>query len=216
MITFHVIYIAYNGLFIDLFSLDAMTQDEPDSKSVRSVTLLLDSISNGNREATDQLFAIVYDELKRMASAQMVGEAKDNTLQSTALVHEVWIKLIGKRDDIQWNNRGHFFAAAAQAMRRILVDAARSRKRLKRGGAMQKVELQDYDLLIEQDEQLLALDEALELLHKEDEKKAALVNMRYFAGLTIAQAAEQLEISTATADRYWIYAKAWLRTRMDG
>jgi len=193
-----------------------MPQNDQAPESSRKVTLLLESISNGDRAATDELFAVVYDELKRMANSQMLGEAKNNTLQSTALVHEVWIKLIGNRDDIQWNNRGHFFAAAAQAMRRILVDAARSRKRLKRGGGMQKVELQDYDLVIEQDEQLLALDEALQLLHEEDEKKAALVNMRYFAGLTIAQAAQQLGISTATADRYWTYAKAWLRSRMDG
>lgn len=190
--------------------------NKTDSKSKQSVTLLLEAISDGDRDAADHLFAIVYSELRRMATSQMLGEARNNTLQSTALVHEVWIKLIGKQDGIQWNNRGHFFSAAAQAMRRILVDAARSRKRIKRGGGMQKVELQDYDLVIEQDEQLLALDEALELLHKEDEIKANLVNLRYFAGFTNAQAAKQLGISTATADRHWTYAKAWLRSKMEG
>ena len=188
---------------------------DQESKSNQSVTLLLEAISSGDREAADQLFSIVYQELRRMASSQMLGEAKDNTLQSTALVHEVWIKLIGKHDSIQWNNRGHFFSAAAQAMRRILVDSARSRKRLKRGGGMQKMELQDYDLLIEKDDELLALDEALELLGKEDETKAKLVNLRYFAGFTNAQAAQQLGLSTATADRYWTYAKAWLRSKME-
>lgn len=178
------------------------------------VTLLLDSAAAGDREAADQLFAVVYNELKLMANAQMSTEA-NNTLQSTALVHEVWIKLVGKQDGIQWNNRGHFFAAAAQAMRRILVDSARTRRRLKRGGGMNKLELQDHDLTIEQDEQLLALDEALQLLHAEDERKATLVNLRYFAGFTNAQAAEQLGISTATAERYWTYAKAWLRSKME-
>ena len=150
-----------------------------------------------------------------MANAQMLGEAKGNTLQSTALVHEVWIKLVGKQKGIHWNNRGHFFSAAAQAMRRILVDAARTRKRLKRGGNMQKVELHDYDLMIEEDEELLALDEALNMLEKEDAKKATLVNLRYFGGFTNMQAAEQLGISTATADRYWTFAKAWLRSKME-
>ena len=193
-----------------------MGKKDSDSDARRNLTLLLEEASNGQREAADKLFAIVYEELKRMANAQVSSEAKGNTLQSTALVHEVWIKLIGKQEGIQWNNRGHFFAAAAQAMRRILVDAARSRRRLKRGGGMQKVELQDHDLTIEQDDQLLALDEALELLCEQDEKKARLVNLRYFAGLTNAQAAEQLGVSTATADRYWTYAKAWLRSKMEG
>jgi RNA polymerase sigma factor (TIGR02999 family) len=193
-----------------------MGNENSGSDARRNLTLLLEEASNGQREAADKLFAIVYEELKRMANAQVSSEAKGNTLQSTALVHEVWIKLIGKQEGIQWNNRGHFFAAAAQAMRRILVDAARSRRRLKRGGGMQKVELQDHDLTIEQDDQLLALDEALELLCEQDEKKARLVNLRYFAGLTNAQAAEQLGVSTATADRYWTYAKAWLRSKMEG
>jgi len=206
------------GVIYDVFVAlcEAITMNKTDSKSKQSVTLLLEAISDGDRDAADHLFAIVYSELRRMATSQMLGEARNNTLQSTALVHEVWIKLIGKQDGIQWNNRGHFFSAAAQAMRRILVDAARSRKRIKRGGGMQKVELQDYDLVIEQDEQLLALDEALELLHKEDEIKANLVNLRYFAGFTNAQAAKQLGISTATADRHWTYAKAWLRSKMEG
>ena len=191
-----------------------LNDSKPDTN--RDVTLLLDAIAGGELEAADQLFAVVYDELRQMANSQMNSEAKDNTLQSTALVHEVWIKLIGKQDGIQWNNRRHFFAAAAQAMRRILVDAARTRKRIKRGGGMQKLELQEHDLTFEQDEELLALDEALKLFHEEDETKATLVNLRYFAGFTNAQAAEQLGISTATAERYWMYAKAWLRSKMEG
>ena len=191
-----------------------MTVSDSHSDRNHDVTLLLDSAAAGDRNAADQLFSVVYNELKQMANVQMSTE-DNNTLQSTALVHEVWIKLIGKQDGIQWNNRGHFFAAAAQAMRRILVDSARTRRRLKRGGGMNKLELQDHDLTVEQDDQLLALDEALQLLHAEDEKKATLVNLRYFAGFTNAQAAEQLGISTATAERYWTYAKAWLRTKME-
>lgn len=192
---------------------ERMADNTPESRS-QSITLLLEAAAAGDRDATNKLFATVYNELKRMAAVQMSSEA-NGTLQSTALVHEVWIKLVGKKDEVHWNNRGHFFAAAAQAMRRILVDAARARKRVKRGGGMQKVEIQVHDLTIEQDDQLLALDEALRLLRAEDEKKATLVNLRYFAGFTNAQAAEQLGISTATAERHWTYAKAWLRSKME-
>jgi RNA polymerase sigma factor (TIGR02999 family) len=180
-----------------------------------NVTLLLDQAAAGSGNASNKLFEVVYDELKRMAEWQMKSERQDITLQSTAIVHEVWIKLIGNRDQQGWNNRKHFFAAAARAMRRILVDSARSRKRIKRGGGLAKVELQDADLISQQDDELLALHEALELLAIEDARKAELVSLRYFGGLTNAQAAKQLDVSIATAERDWTFAKAWLRAKME-
>lgn len=178
------------------------------------VTRLLDAASNGDRDAADKLFSVVYDELKRIAGNKMRLE-ENHTLQSTALVHEVWLKLIGDRDDPAWSSRGHFFAAAALAMRRILVDAARARKRIKRGGNAAKFELRDDDLVTQQDEDLLALDEALTLLREHHPQKADLVCLRYFAGLTNAQAAQQLGVSTSTTERHWTFAKAWLRSKIE-
>ena len=179
--------------------------------TTQNVTLLLDQAASGNRIAADELFGVVYDELRRLAQVQLHGEACNHTLQSTALVHEVWLKLIGNQSKSSWNNRNHFFAAAAQAMRRILVDSARARKRIKRGGDKKRMELREGDLIFQRDDELLALEEALELLRKEDEQKVNLVCLRYFGGFTNAEAAEQLGISTATAERYWAYARAWLR-----
>lgn len=177
-------------------------------------TRLLDAVSAGDRDAANRLFAVVYDELKRMAGRRMRLE-DNHTMQSTALVHEVWLKLIGDRQELVWSSRGHFFATAALAMRRILVDAARTRKRLKRGGDAARFEIREDDLITRKDDDLIALDEALELLRKEHEVKAELVCLRYFAGLTNEQAAEQLGISTATAARYWAFARAWLRSRIE-
>lgn len=186
------------------------------STTTQNITLLLDQAAGGDRSASDELFGVVYDELRRLASGQLRSEADNQTLQSTALVHEVWLKLIGNQSPISWNNRSHFFAAAAQAMRRILVDSARARKRIKRGGGNVKFELREDDLIFQRDDDLLALDEALELLRVEDEQKVNLVCLRYFAGFTNAEAAEQLGISTATAERYWAYSKAWLRKKIEG
>jgi len=180
-----------------------------------NVTLLLEQVVGGDSDAANQLFSVVYAELKQLAAKHMKNEAQQHTLQSTALVHEVWLKLIGSRDDPNWKNRKHFFAACAQAMRRILVDSAKTRKRVKRGGDNQKFELQEQDLIDRHDEELLALDEALELLRKEDPQKAELVCLRYFGGFTNQQAAEQLGISPSTADRHWSFAKAWLRAKID-
>lgn len=181
----------------------------------QGVTLLLDQVADGDRKAADELFALVYSELRALAGGKMMGESSDHTLQSTALVHEVWLKLVGSQESPEWKNRGHFFAAASQAMRRILVDAARTRRRTKRGSGARKHELQDNDLICKEDEELLALDDALQLLHEQDSVKAELVNLRYFGGFTNAQAAEQLQISTATAERYWAFARAWLRTKLE-
>ncbi len=184
------------------------------SSSSIDFTRLLESVSAGDRDAANKLFGVVYDELKRMAGSRMRLEG-NHTLQSTALVHEVWLKLIGDRKELAWSSRGHFFATAALAMRRILVDAARTRQRLKRGGNVARFEIREDDLITRQDDDLIALDEALELLRKEHDVKADLVCLRYFAGLTNEQAAEQLGISTATAARYWAFAKAWLRSRIE-
>lgn len=180
-----------------------------------NVTLLIDQAAGGSESASNKLFEVVYDELKRLAEWQMKSEPGGITLQSTAIVHEVWIKLIGNRDKQAWNNRKHFFAAATQAMRQILVDAARARKRIKRGGGAVRVELNDDALVTDHDDELLALHEALELLAVEDPRKAMLVSLRYFGGFTNAQAAEQLGVSLATVERDWTFAKAWLRAKMD-
>lgn len=179
------------------------------------ITQLLESAVSGDRKAANELFSVVYEELRRIAGDQMRRESSGHTLQSTALVHEVWIRLLGRDNDLNWKDRGHFFAAAAMAMRRILVDAARARKRKKRGGGQVKHPLRDDDLVTTQDDELLALDEALDLFRSEDETKAKLVELRYFAGFTNAQAAEQLGISTATAERYWTFSRAWLRAKME-
>ena len=179
------------------------------------ISELLNSASNGDRDAANELFQIVYLELKHLANSQMEGEPLSNLLQPTALVHEVWLRLLGDNQDLNWNDRQHFFASVAQGMRRVLVDSARSRQTLKRGGERVKFKLREDDGAIIGDEEILALDEALDLLRVKDPKKAQLVELRFFAGLTIAQSAEQLEISTATAERYWVFSRAWLRAKLD-
>lgn len=182
--------------------------------SFTEITKLLTAASEGDRIATDQLFSAAYGHLRRLADIHMSSEPPQ-TLQSTALVHEVWMKLFGSREPPQWNDSQHFFAAAAQAMRRILVDSAKARNRQKRGGGRLRFQIREDDLLFHADEDILALDEALEQLRELDPKKAELVCLRYFAGLTNKQAARQLEISVTTAERYWVFAKAWLRAKID-
>ena len=185
------------------------------SSSDIDISELLSSASNGDRDAANELFQIVYLELKHLANSQMEGEPLSNLLQPTALVHEVWLRLLGDDQDHNWNDRRHFLASVAQGMRRVLVDSARARHALKRGGKRVKFELREDDGAIICDEEILALDEALDLLRVKDPKKTQLVELRYFAGLTIAQAAEQLDISTATAERYWVFSRAWLRAKLD-
>jgi len=174
------------------------------------VTRILNAIEQGDAKATNELLPLVYEELRCLATRKMSQESPGQTLQATALVHEAYIRLVGS--DIQnWNSRTHFFATAAEAMRRILIDNARRKQRLKRGGGREKLDLEDAEIAIEApSEDVIALDEALEKLALEDAAKAALVKLRYFAGLTIQEAAEMLGISSATADRYWVYARAWL------
>ena len=175
------------------------------------ISQILSKIESGDPTAAEQLLPLVYDELKKLAAAHLAGEKPGQTLQATALVHEAYLKLVNAEQAQRWDSRGHFFAAAAEAMRRILVDAARRRASHKRGGNRGRVDLLDEPASFGADQiDLLALDEALRMLEAEQPDKAQLVNLRYFAGCSLEQAAEILGISRATAQRHWTYAKAWL------
>ena len=179
------------------------------------VTLLLDAAAAGDRKAAADLLPHVYEELRKLAAVRMAAEAPDQTLQPTALVHEAYLRLIGPADGAQWENRGHFFAAAAEAMRRILVDAARRKRRDKHGGNYQRVELDNLPVLVPDSRyDLVALDNALTRLAGEDPQAARLVELRHFAGLTIAESAQVLDISARTADRVWAFARAWLHREL--
>jgi RNA polymerase sigma factor (TIGR02999 family) len=182
------------------------------------VTQLLNAIDGGNGHAAAQLLPLVYDELRRLAAARLADEPAGNTLQPTALVHEAYLRLVGTPDGEPWNHRGHFFAAAAEAMRRILVDNARRKQSLKQGGGRTRLLDVDPERLAapEVSEDLLALDEALCRLASADPQAAQLVQLRYFGGLTIKQAAEVLGISSRTADSWWAYARSWLLAELRG
>ena len=174
--------------------------------------MILQQVERGDAQAANGLLPLVYDELRRLAAQKMAREQPGQTLQATALVHEAWLRLGGDQQ-ATWQNRAHFFAAAAEAMRRILIDNARRKKAVRHGGGVERV---DFDLdSLElaagmKDEQLLALHEALDALAAHDAVKAELVKLRFFAGLTLVQAANVLELSEPTAKRYWAYARAWL------
>jgi RNA polymerase sigma factor (sigma-70 family) len=210
---------------------------------VSQVTQLLEAIDRGDARATDELFPIVYEELKRIAQGKIAAEKPGQTLGATELVHEAYLRLVGGREvardsglragdndsskcalvpnpqplaPSRWNSRGHFFAAAAEAMRRILIDHARRRNALVRGGDRDRVPLTDIEQqTAAQDQRLLNLDEALTRLEAEDQQKATLVKLRFFAGLTNEEAAAALNISTATAQRLWAYSRAWLRAEVE-
>jgi RNA polymerase sigma factor (TIGR02999 family) len=180
-----------------------------------NVTQLLQAIERGERQASEELLPLVYDELRKLARDRLRHEPAGQTLQATALVHEAWMRLVDQSAAPGWEGRGHFFAAAAEAMRRILVENARRKNRLKRGGDRDREDLDEAAIAApESDDRLLDLDRALELLQKHDPRKAQLVKLRYFAGLTLEQAATALGIGTSTADRDWAYAKAWLFREM--
>jgi RNA polymerase sigma factor (TIGR02999 family) len=176
------------------------------------VTRLLNSLDRGDAHAAEDLLPLVYQELRRLASQRLEKERPGQTLQATALVHEAYLRLVDVEHQQRWNSRGHFFAAAAEAMRRILVENARRKHSLKRGGAVAQVELNDEVEVVaaEASDDLLALDEALERLDAKDPHAAALVKLRYFAGLTVPEAAEAMDVSQRTAERLWTFAKAWL------
>lgn len=181
------------------------------------ITQILEALDSGQSDAAPRLLPLVYDELRKLAAAKLSHERPNHTLQATALVHEAWLRITapGAQDNDNWSSRGHFFAAAAEAMRRILVDHARGASAEKRGGNRQPIELQTWNHpAVAQPEKLLELNEALDRLHEQDSVKAELVKLRFFAGLTVKEAAAALGISTATAERHWAYARAWLHTEI--
>jgi RNA polymerase sigma factor (TIGR02999 family) len=174
------------------------------------VTRILNAIEQGNGRAIDELLPVVYQELRQLAAQKLSRERPGQTLQPTALVHEAYLRLAGEKNPI-WKGRTHFFAAAAEAMRRILIENARRKRRLKRGRDRQRIDLDQAEIAVEDSAQdLLVLDEALAGLEATDKTKAEIVKLHYFAGLTLEQAAELLGISPRTAKRYWAYARAWL------
>lgn len=179
------------------------------------VTQILSRIEAGDPSATEQLLPLVYNELRKLAAQKLASETPGQTLQATALVHEAYVRLVDVDSVQHWDSRGHFFAVAAEAMRRILVDNARKKRSLRRGGAAKRLPLEQLEpSVIAPDENLLALEEALVRLEQLDKPKADLVKLRYFAGLTIPQAAKALGVSTTTANRYWAYARAWLHEEL--
>ena len=181
------------------------------------VTRLLDAAAAGDRRAAADLLPLVYDELRKLAAFRMAGEAVGQTLAPTALVHEAYLRLVGRADEARWDGRGHFFAAAAEAMRRILVDAARRKKAARHGGGQLRADVHPDEFAApEIREDLVALDEALDRLAAEDSVKAELVKLRYFAGFTLPESADVLGISERTAGRHWAYARAWLRRELEG
>ncbi len=182
---------------------------------MNDVTRILSQIESGDPSAAEQLLPLVYQELRHLAAARLSREKSGQTLQSTALVHEAYLRLVGGASGQHWNSRGHFFGAAAEAMRRILVNRARDKQRLKRGGGRQRLDLDHVQLALDtKGEELIALDDALEVLFREDPQSAELVKLRFFAGLTHAEAAAALGITRRVADRQWAFARAWLYERL--
>jgi RNA polymerase sigma factor (TIGR02999 family) len=174
------------------------------------VTRILESIEHGDPKAADELLPLVYDELRKLAASKMAREAPNQTLQPTALVHEAWQRLVGK-DNPHFANRVHFFAAAAEAMRRILIDNARRKRAIRHGGGQQRVDLEELEIAAPDGEgQLLAVNEALDKLAAKNKPQAELVKLRYFVGMTLEEAAQAMGLSARTADNYWAHARAWL------
>jgi RNA polymerase sigma factor (TIGR02999 family) len=179
------------------------------------VTQILKDIEQGDPHAAEQLLPLVYDELRRLAAEKMARERPGQTLQATALVHEAYLRLVDVKRALHWNSRGHFFAAAAEAMRRILIDSARRRKAQKRGGAGKRIDLAEVEAISDsRSEELLLLDDALSRLAQEDPDAAQVAKLRVFAGLSAEDAAGVLGVSRATAFRHWTYARAWLQARL--
>lgn len=186
------------------------TERHPGSFAMSELTKLLNLIESGDTAASNDLMRLVYGELRQLAAQKMAREAPGQTLQATALVHEAWLRL-GGLEQQTWQNRAHFFGAAAEAMRRILIDNARRKKAARHGGNLERIDADAVDIAIDpQDDQLLAIHDVLDRFAAHDAVKAELVKLRYFMGLTIAQAAEVLGVSEPTAKRYWAYARAWL------
>ena len=184
---------------------------------MENVTCILSAIEQGDVQAAEQLLPLVYDELRKLAAQRLAREQPGQTIQATALVHEAYLRLVGSEPSRPWDSRGHFFAAAAEAMRRILVEKARRKQSAKRGGDMTRQDLDALELAIpEIPEDVLALDEALNKLAATDKTAAELVHLRFFAGLPLAEAARHLGVSPRTVDRLWAYARAWLHQELRG
>ena len=179
-------------------------------RGLSDVTRILESIEHGNAKAADELLPLVYGELRKLAASKMAHESPNQTLQPTALVHEAWLRLVGNANP-KFDGRAHFFAAAAEAMRRILIDKARRKRALRHGGDKQRVDLEQADIAAPgDDDQLLAVHDAIDKLAAQNQAEAELVKLRYFVGMTLEEAAEALGISARTADNYWAHARAWL------
>jgi RNA polymerase sigma factor (TIGR02999 family) len=187
------------------------------SLSMSEVTHILSAVEQGDPHAAEQLLTLVYDELRKLAAEKMAEEKPGQTLQATALVHDAYLRLVDSEKPQHWDSRRHFFAAAAESMRRILIDSARRKHTAKHGGQRQRVNLDGVDVAADSHStDVLAIDEALTKLATEDPVKAQLVTLRYFAGLSVQEAADALGISRATADRYWTYARTWLYCELGG
>ncbi len=183
---------------------------------MHEVTCILSAIEQGDRQAAEQLLPLVYEELRRLAAEKMAQEKLGQTLQATALVHEAYIRLVDVEKAQHWNSRGHFFAAAAEAMRRILIDHARQKQSERRGGGLERLDLPGVDLPVRApDEDVLLLDDAVAKLGEVRPQAAELVKLRFFAGLTVDQTASIIGVSPRTARRLWLYAQAWLRREME-
>jgi RNA polymerase sigma factor (TIGR02999 family) len=179
------------------------------------VTRILLAVESGEPKAFQELLTVVFDELRLIARAKFRHERPDHTLQATALVNEAYLRLIGNKNEFNWKSRAHFFAAAAEAMRRILIESARQKKSQKRGGEFARIQLDSVEHPATRDtDKLIALNDAIDRLAEQDPVKASLVKLRFFAGLSNEQAANSLDISTATADRYWAYCRAWLKVEL--
>lgn len=181
-----------------------------------NVTRILSQIGQGDPTATDTLLPMIYDDLRKLAAAKLGREKPGQTLQATALVHEAYVRFVGHNHDQPWNSRGHFFGAAAEAMRRILVEQSRRKQSIKAGGELERQELPEIEAPMGAPAiDLLALDEALKKLEARDTRQAELIKLRFFTGLTIEQAAEALGVSTSTAENDWAYARCWLRLELE-
>jgi RNA polymerase sigma factor (TIGR02999 family) len=180
------------------------------------VTRILQSIETGDAKAAGELLPLVYEELRKLAAARMANESPNQTLQPTALVHEAWLRLTGN-ENVKWQGRAHFFGAAAEAMRRILIDNARRKRALRHGGGQQRLDIEEMEIATPiKEQELLDMDEALEKFAALDKQKADLVKLRYFVGLTLEESAQILGVSTPTAKRWWAYARAWLYRQIQG
>jgi|ERR1051326_2152193 RNA polymerase sigma factor (TIGR02999 family) len=186
-------------------------------RRVRDVTQILERVEQGDAKAAEELLPLVYEELRKLAAQKMAHERPGQTLQPTALVHEAWLRLAGPREGQAWQNRAHFFAAAAEAMRRILIERARAKSRLRRGGGRERVLLEHVTLATEDpDETVLAIHEAIERLAGQDPLKAQIVRLRYFAGLTHDQIGTALGMAEPTVRRHWAFARSWLYAELKG